>query len=59
LPPFQIADLATDGELLRVAREDAQAWIEKDPELSAPEVAVLKHKLWITYGKALGLGDVG
>jgi len=59
LPPFQIADLATDGELLRVAREDAHAWIEKDPELSAPEVAVLKHKLWITYGKALGLGDVG
>ena len=59
LPPFQIADLATDGELLRVAREDAHAWIEKDPELSAPDVAVLKHKLWITYGKALGLGDVG
>ena len=59
LPPFQIADLATDGELLRVARDDAHAWIEKDPELFAPEVAVLKHKLWITYGKALGLGDVG
>ena len=59
LPPFQIANLATDGELLRVAREDAHAWIEKDPELSAPSVAALKHKLWITYGKALGLGDVG
>ena len=59
LPPFQIANLATDGELLRVAREDAHAWIEKDPELSAPGVATLKHKLWITYGKALGLGDVG
>ncbi len=59
LPPFQIANLATDGELLRVAREDAHAWIEKDPELSAPGVAALKHKLWITYGKALGLGDVG
>ncbi|MEI6023956.1 MAG: ATP-dependent DNA helicase RecG [Phycisphaerales bacterium] len=59
LPPFQIANLATDGELLRVAREDAHAWIEKDPELSAPGLATLKHKLWITYGKALGLGDVG
>lgn len=59
LPPFQIANLATDGELLRVAREDAHAWIEKDPELCAPSVAALKHKLWITYGKALGLGDVG
>jgi ATP-dependent DNA helicase RecG len=59
LPPFQIANLATDGELLRVAREDAHAWIEKDPELSALGVAALKHKLWITYGKALGLGDVG
>ena len=59
LPPFQIANLATDGELLRLAREDAHAWIEKDPELSAPGLATLKHKLWITYGKALGLGDVG
>jgi ATP-dependent DNA helicase RecG len=59
LPPFQIANLVTDGELLRVAREDAHAWIEKDPELSGPGVAALKHKLWITYGKALGLGDVG
>ena len=59
LPPFQIANLATDGELLRVAREDAHTWIEKDPELCAPGVAALKHKLWITYGKALGLGDVG
>ena len=59
LPPFQIANLATDGELLRVAREDAHAWIENDPELSGPGVAALKHKLWITYGKALGLGDVG
>lgn len=59
LPPFQIANLATDGELLRVAREDAHAWIEKDPELDAPGVAALKNKLWLTYGKALGLGDVG
>ena len=59
LPPFQIANLATDGELLRVAREDAHAWIEKDPELGAPGVAALKDKLWLTYGKALGLGDVG
>ena len=59
LPPFQIANLATDGELLRVAREDAHAWIEKDPELGAPGVAALKNKLWLTYGKALGLGDVG
>ena len=59
LPPFQIANLATDGELLRVAREDAHAWIEKDPELGAHGVAALKNKLWLTYGKALGLGDVG
>ena len=59
LPPFQIANLATDGELLRVAREDAHSWIEKDPELGAPGVAALKNKLWLTYGKALGLGDVG
>ncbi|MCE9618906.1 MAG: ATP-dependent DNA helicase RecG [Planctomycetes bacterium] len=59
LPPFQVADLTRDAELLGQARQDAKEWIDRDPELAAAGVAALKHKLMLAYGKALGLGDVG
>ncbi len=58
LPPFQVADLARDLELLRLARRDAKDWIDRDPLLSAPEHQLLRRKLLRTYGNALGLGDV-
>jgi len=59
LAPFRVADLSTDADLLRLARADAQAWIARDPELMAPESALLRRKLLHTHGAALGLGDVG
>ncbi len=59
LAPFRVANLATDGELLRRARADAQAWIERDPELQRPESELLRRKLMATHGSALGLGDIG
>ena len=59
LPPFRVADLARDIELLNKARTDAAAWIERSPELAAPEEALLRRKLMLVYGEALGIGDVG
>ncbi|NBQ89177.1 MAG: DNA helicase RecG, partial [Betaproteobacteria bacterium] len=59
LAPFRVADLSTDADLLRLARADAQAWIDRDPDLMAPESALLRRKLLHTHGAALGLGDVG
>jgi len=59
LPPFRVADLSRDGDLLRLARRDAEAWIDRDADLRAPELARLRHKLMATYGEALGLADVG
>ncbi len=39
-----IADLAKDGEILKVAREAAQKMVEEDPELSLPKnTPVLEH----------------
>ena len=58
LPPFRVADLERDGELLRLARRDAKEWIERDPELDRPEHRLLRRKLMRAYGSALGLGDV-
>ena len=59
LAPFRVADLSQDADLLRRARADAQAWIERDPDLRAPESALLRRKLMALHGTALGLADVG
>jgi ATP-dependent DNA helicase RecG len=58
LPPFKVADLMHDMELLRLARRDAKDWIERDGDLSAPEYRLLRRKLMHSYGGALGLADV-
>ncbi len=59
LAPFRVADLARDADLLRLARADAEAWIDRDPDLTAPDSSLLRRKLLATHGAALGLGDVG
>ncbi len=58
LPPFRVADLERDAELLLLARRDARAWIERSPRLDRPEEVGLRRKVLATYGDALGLSDV-
>jgi len=59
LPPFRVADLARDLDLLQLARHDAAQWVRESPNLSRPSDALLKRRLLKTYGAALGLADVG
>ena len=59
LPPFQVAALPRDFDLLRAARRDAEAWIEGDPTLQRPEHALIRRRLMKRHGEALGLVDVG
>lgn len=59
LPPFKVADLMRDRDLLALARRDAAAWIERSPMLSHPQEKTLLRRLMKTYGSALALGDVG
>ena len=59
LPPFKVADLIRDLDLLRMARADADQWIEHDPQLTASDAALARELLMNKYGPALGLGDVG
>lgn len=59
LPPFKVADLMRDRELLGMAKRDAAAWIEAAPTLARPADALVRRRLMKTYGPALGLGDVG
>jgi len=42
LPPFKIADIATDSELLRISKQAADAIIKKDPALEQAEHQALK-----------------
>ncbi len=59
LPPFKVADLMRDRELLAMARRDAAEWVERSPILAAPEEALVRRRLFKSFGESLGLGDVG
>jgi ATP-dependent DNA helicase RecG len=59
MPPFRVADLQRDIDLLRMARTDAFAMIEADPALLLPEHTVLQRRLFKAHGQWMGLGDVG
>lgn len=57
--PFKVADLATDHELLRLARADAAIWVERSPSLDSQDDALLVRRLGKMWGDTLGLVDVG
>ena len=59
LAPFRVADLANDLDLLRIARQDASDWIDRDHALLGPDATSVRRRLMATYGDSLGLGDVG
>ncbi len=58
-PPFRVADLMRDRDLLAMARRDAKQWIAKSPALHAPGEDLLRKRLLKLHGQWLGLGDIG
>ncbi|MHC4947827.1 MAG: ATP-dependent DNA helicase RecG [Planctomycetota bacterium] len=59
LAPFRVAELPRDMELLRMARRDAETWIDENPTLAGERDALLRRRVLKAHGDALGLGDVG
>ena len=59
LPPFRVANLVRDTALMRAARDEAQAWLEHDPELSRPESLLVRAVLAHRWGGRLELARVG
>ncbi|MEX0819761.1 MAG: ATP-dependent DNA helicase RecG [Pirellulaceae bacterium] len=59
LPPFRIADLTRDSDVLDEARADARQMLEAAPNLDAAELQLLKQRVLLRYGGAMELGDVG
>ena len=42
---LKIANIARDGELIQLARDEARKIIERDPQLALPEHAIIKRRL--------------
>ncbi len=47
LPAFHLADLAEHGDLLAVARDDAQLIVDRDPDLATPRGQALRTLLYL------------
>jgi ATP-dependent DNA helicase RecG len=59
LGDFRLANLIRDAKILMESRKEAQAWLERDPELNSPESARLREILLARWGQRLQLGAVG
>ena len=59
LADFRLANLTRDTQLLIAARQEALAWLEKDPQLKGKESVGMREILKHRWGKRLQLGAVG
>lgn len=59
LPPFHIADLREDREILEQTRVAAEELFKEDEGLSNPKNRTLRNRMLIRYGAALDIADVG
>ena len=59
IPEFKVANILTDGELLRDARGDAFALVEDDPRLVKPDHRTLADELRSRFHDELSLLQVG
>jgi ATP-dependent DNA helicase RecG len=59
LGDFRLANLARDARLLMEARQEAQAWLEIDPNLESAESVRMKEILMQRWAQRLQLGAVG
>ncbi|MDO4582581.1 MAG: ATP-dependent DNA helicase RecG [Planctomycetia bacterium] len=59
LPPFHLADMLRDREILEESRRVSAELLDNDPGLAQPEFRRIRLQMLKRYGKALELGDVG
>jgi ATP-dependent DNA helicase RecG len=59
LGDFRLANLARDTRLLLEARQEAQAWLQKDPNLESAQSAAIREVLLQRWAQRLQLGTVG
>ncbi|HLF19947.1 MAG TPA: ATP-dependent DNA helicase RecG, partial [Bacteroidota bacterium] len=59
LPGFRLASLVDDAELLQLARKEAFALVEKDPQLRSPSNASVRKHFETNYKEIFDMGKVG
>ncbi len=59
LAPLRVADLATDGDLVTLAREVAREILNESPDLTDPALAKIVRQTLSRYGKSMQLSDIG
>lgn len=59
VPDFRVANIVRDNKILETARDEALAWIERDPDLSFPESRGLRATLEDRWAGRLELARVG
>jgi ATP-dependent DNA helicase RecG len=59
LGEFDLAELLTQADLLRLARKDGFELVAKDAGLRSPEYALLRQTVLDRYGKTLELAEIG
>ncbi|HEX8521777.1 MAG TPA: ATP-dependent DNA helicase RecG [Tepidisphaeraceae bacterium] len=59
LPEFKMADLTSEIDLLKLAKEDALELLTADPEIAAPQHRHLRSALQAQFGASLELAQIG
>jgi len=59
MPELAIGNVVDDYDLLRLARNEAVAWIQGDPTLSRPESAAIRRALLKRFHETIRLIEVG
>ena len=59
LPPFRIADLVRDNEIVKRTHETAKEVIEVDPQLNDPSWARVREQVFCRHGEMLDFGTIG
>jgi ATP-dependent DNA helicase RecG len=59
MPDFRVANIVRDSRVLELAREEAEAWLTRDPDLTAPASRRLRAVLEDRWAGRLELARVG
>jgi ATP-dependent DNA helicase RecG len=59
MPDFRVANIVRDSRILEIAREEAEAWLARDPDLVAPASRRLRAILEDRWAGRLELARVG
>lgn len=59
LPPFKVARWERDAELVPALRKIIAGWLQKDPQLTGPDLFEIKQETLRRWGRRLGLAQAG